>query len=85
MIEARIRSEIEKVEKQLEIQAQELRKKYLEDRFSKHKLLKHTEEAFKTARRMDEKWPSKVERKKTRNVLFNLFWSKINKQAKLSL
>ena len=55
MYAPKIRSEIEKVEKQLEIQAQELRKKYLEGRLSKNQLLKFTEEAFKTARRMDEK------------------------------
>ncbi|RLE70917.1 MAG: peptidase U34 [Thermoprotei archaeon] len=81
----KIRSEIEDVERKLEKRVQDLRGSYLEGRIGKADLLKITEEAFQEARKIDEKWLARVETRVTWNIPFRMYWSKVNKQAKLKL
>ena len=81
----KIRSEIKDVERKLEKRVQDLRRSYLEGKIGKEDLLKITEEAFQEARKIDEKWLARVETRVTWNIPFRMYWSKVNKQAKLKL
>ena len=81
----KIRSEIEKVEEELEKKALDLRERYLRGEVAKEELLELTEEAFIKAVEIMEKYSGIIKPKVVLDPVFAMYWLQVNKEAGLSL
>jgi len=80
-----IRSEIERIERELEKKALKLREAYVRGEAREEDLLELTREAFDKAATILEKYLSVVKPKVILNPLFAAYWMRVNREAGLRL
>ncbi|MGQ9479365.1 MAG: C69 family dipeptidase [Thermoproteota archaeon] len=80
----KIRGEIESMEKSFHMEAERLRMNMIEGKGSLEELKRLTEEAFKKSMELEESFVSSV-RPKATGILFELYWRKVNSNAKMRL
>ncbi|UNQ73052.1 C69 family dipeptidase [Infirmifilum sp. NZ] len=80
-----IRSEIDKLERELFAEALRLREEFLAGRATTKDMLDLTRQAFEAGAKLDKKWSGVVRRGVSLNLLFEIFWLRVNREAGITV